>query len=67
MVEKKELEPLCWGTDTRDADGKYPPDVILDPRKWTNEINDAWHNSIPDVVAGFAALRALTQGCTEAR
>jgi hypothetical protein len=59
------LKPLRWGNDTRDPSGKYPLDVILNPRKWTDEISDAWHKSVPDMAAAFAALRALTQGCDD--
>lgn len=32
-------------------------DVLLDPRRWTREMNDAWHQAIPDLQAAFDALR----------
>ncbi len=43
----------------------YPPperefiDVILNPRRWTQEMNDAWHKAIPDLQGAFNALRAI--------
>ena len=30
----------------------------LDPRRWTQEMHDAWHKALPDTQAAFAALRA---------
>jgi hypothetical protein len=32
-------------------------EIALNPRRWTQEMNDAWHKSIPDTHAAFAALR----------
>ncbi|MBP3958387.1 hypothetical protein J8F10_24320 [Gemmata sp. G18] len=34
-------------------------DMLLDPRRWTLEMNEAWHRAIPDLHAAFAALRAF--------
>jgi len=32
---------------------------LLNPRMWTKEMSDAWHNYIPDTQAAFDALREL--------
>jgi hypothetical protein len=32
-------------------------DVLLNPRRWTQAQNDAWHRALPDVRAAFEALR----------
>lgn len=30
--------------------------IICTPRRWTREMNDAWHQNIPDVDKAFKAL-----------
>ena len=33
-------------------------ETAMDPRQWDRALSDAWHKSIPDTAAAFAALRA---------
>lgn len=39
-----------------------PLEIALDPRRWTREMSEAWHQNIPDLMAAFAALRAAAVG-----
>lgn len=34
-------------------------EVLMNPRRWTREMNDAWHKNLPDVQRAFDALSAL--------
>jgi hypothetical protein len=34
-------------------------DVVMNPRRWTRQMNDAWHKNIPDLQAAFDALKVL--------
>ena len=39
---------------------------VLNPRRWTEEMNRAWHTAIPDVFLAFARLRDIATGGNEA-
>lgn len=31
--------------------------ALLDPRRWTKETRDKWHQALPDLYAAFRAIR----------
>lgn len=41
-------------------------EVALTPRRWTREMNEAWHRAIPDVETAFAKLRELAKNLAAA-
>lgn len=38
--------------------------IIMDPRSWTKEMQDAWHSNIPDIQKAFEALKKTANGKT---
>lgn len=40
---------------------KYTKELerALDPRRWNQELNDAWHKNIPDLQKAFDAIKDI--------
>lgn len=66
-MQKDDRQPITSATESSvsnetdnkpDAAAGGDIDLLCDPRRWTEEMQVAWHKTLPDVEAAFRALKA---------
>lgn len=54
-----EAETILFGDAKRPPAGNEALEIAFNPRRWTREHQNAWHQNIPDIQKAFEALREI--------
>ncbi len=61
-LENKYDISICSSEFTEDWMDRWErTNILLNPRFWTKEMSDAWHQNIPDLMKAFEALRNIKE------